>query len=199
MKRIQKNILNKYSESKSIDWINRNLVILIQFTELNSRTKNRDKFMANNVEWIYSKTPNNKLILWGHNSHISERTSNMGGYLNKFIGEDKYLSIGFLFYDGSYTALDTKSMKMTKVKSEIPYPGTYEYFFNELETNSFILNLKDLTELEKREYGNLFKKLDMRKVGATKLNRGEFKETNLIDSFDIIVFIKKSEPSILLN
>ncbi len=197
IKSIEKHISEKYSSYEKFYWIKRNLTILNQFINYSS-TVERDKYMADNAEWIFSNKPNTKLILWGHNTHISETSSNMGSYLNKSMGDDKYLSVGFMFYNGFYTAFDIKTKEHLEVKSQVPYPGTYEFFLNSLGEDFFILNLKDLSDLEKIKYKKLLSNLDMRRVGAVKPSK-EFTDTNLMENFDLIVFIKNSEASILLD
>lgn len=68
----------------------------------------RDLAMAENVKWIYEYEKeyyhNDKIMLWAHNVHISksyEQFLNMGEHLkNEF--KDKYYSLGFDFYTGSF-------------------------------------------------------------------------------------------------
>lgn len=70
----------------------------------------RDKSMAENVKWIHdyeSGFGNDKVMLWAHNGHVSishSSCSTMGEDLEDLYG-NKYYSIGFEFYSGSFNAL----------------------------------------------------------------------------------------------
>lgn len=70
---------------------------------------NRDTEMKNNVLWIqnYEKTfyNNEKIMLWGHNLHISKVEYGNSFFMGKLLSEelkDKYYSLGFAFYSGKF-------------------------------------------------------------------------------------------------
>jgi len=106
LSKIQEEILSSEFDDTTIEWLLQNIRIIEQCTP-NDAGK-RDKYMAENVEWIQQQNPNSKLILWGHNGHIKKANSNwfhrsMGNYLDEKY-KDEYLNIGFAFHQGSYSA-----------------------------------------------------------------------------------------------
>ncbi|MBP2023713.1 erythromycin esterase [Clostridium punense] len=74
----------------------------------------RDEAMAENVKWIIdyeSKLGNEKIMLWGHNFHITKLSPDftaMGEQLSKLYG-DKYYSVAFDFHEGSFNAIQSDS------------------------------------------------------------------------------------------
>lgn len=156
----------------------------------------RDSFMANNVTELLERSSNNKMVLWAHNGHIqntgtAERPI-MGNILKEKYG-DKYLSVGFAFYEGSYSARGRKGY--SAYPAQEAFPGTYEYYFNRIDTPIFLLDLRDI---ESNENTKFLSELEFRTTGAFHVPI-EFERYNLKDNFDIIIFIKKSSNSILLD
>ncbi|MEM8525278.1 MAG: erythromycin esterase family protein, partial [Bacteroidota bacterium] len=78
----------------------------------------RDSLMFENFKWIQTKLyPDEKIILWGHNSHIEKgyvnnRTSKwLGNYISQHYG-DEYYSLGMFVYEG-----DTRLHWNNEIKS----------------------------------------------------------------------------------
>jgi len=191
---IKKFIADSKFEKRKSDWLRQNVRIIEQYLDFGYAT--RDKFMAENILWIKNQNPDSKIVIWAHNFHISKnQANNMGKYLSDSLKDD-YLSIGFAFYKGSYTAIGKKGLS-TYPAQEAP-PGTYEYYFNSMNEPIFILDLRTIKK-EKSEYSKwLLDKANFRATGAVKMGH-EFFKTNLTDDFDIIVFIKESTNSTLLK
>src|SRR5690606_4499775 len=99
---------SKFKGSSKEEWILQNIRILEQLKD-NPGFSRRDRYMAENVNWIMDQNPNSKLILWAHNGHIKKTGKSMGKYLKEEYPEE-YLSIGFAFYDGEYTAYNSKGV-----------------------------------------------------------------------------------------
>jgi len=189
---IKKDIEKNYGFHMKAEWGKLNLNLINQYVNSTSYF-DRDLFMSENIKWIVNQNPESKFILWSHNGHANEKEKSMGGYLNDFYGDDEYLSIGFLFYEGSYTAYNRQIGRLDSIKSQKPYIGSYEYFFNLANTPMFALDLRNLPQKN-----ILNKQLFYRAVGSTKVHR-EFRISDLKNDFDIVVFIKKSYPSTLLK
>ncbi|WP_340075989.1 erythromycin esterase family protein [Leptobacterium sp. I13] len=185
---ISENITNP----KKKNWGIQNIKIINQAIDKSSGRK-RDLYMADNMSWIIENNPQSKFIIWGHNGHIKKSRNVMGGYLSEKYGKD-YLSIGFAFHKGVYTAKGKEGLKAYPAKES--YPGTYEYFFKSIKEPIFLLDMRNIHP--ERENKWLFNTLDFRVVGASKLDN-EFFETSITDDFDIIIFINESNSSKLLK
>ena len=64
----------------------------------------RDRYMAENIQWLRSQAPGAKMMLWAHNYHVSNLAGAMGSYLRKTYGAD-YLTMGFAFGTGGFNAV----------------------------------------------------------------------------------------------
>jgi erythromycin esterase len=93
---------------------------LNQYTQFLKSTsagfETRDKNMAANVQWVEANEAiGSKILVWAHNGHINLQPSNyftadiainvLGTNLRKAYGS-KYYSIGFLFNQGSFSAVN---------------------------------------------------------------------------------------------
>ncbi|MGD1889179.1 MAG: erythromycin esterase family protein [Cyclobacteriaceae bacterium] len=176
-----------------MDWLYQNVRIIEQYVDQNGAS--RDKYMAENLLWIKDRNPGSKIVLWAHNGHIEKTGNSMGKYLSDTLGND-YLTIGFAFHNGHYTANGDKGL--TRYEAQDSYIGTYEYFFNAINAPIFVLDLRNIKEktLENSEW--LLDKLEFRNVGANKMEN-EFSVTNLTQDFDLILFINESTSSTLLK
>lgn len=175
------------------DWLLQNITILEQMTN-NYHYTMRDYYMASNVNWILNQNPLSKLILWAHNGHIKKTGFSMGKYLSE-AHQKEYLSIGFAFSEGCYTALGDSGIK--SYQAETSYPGTYEFFFNAIKEPFFMIDLRNLDGNDKNQKW-LMNRMRFRQTGALKVE-DEFYETSITDDFDIIIFINRSHATQLLN
>lgn len=178
---------------EEIDWLIQNIKLIEQYADIQDQS--RDTYMTENILWIKSQNLDSKIVVWAHNSHIKETGNRMGRYLADSLKSD-YLSIGFSFFEGDYTAFGENGL--TSYKAQNAEPGSYEYLFNEVEEPMFLLDLRPIKNSNQELLKSLFQNSYFRRVGALKTTN-EFYKTDLIDDFDIIVFIKKSSNSILLD
>ncbi|MFD2904691.1 erythromycin esterase family protein [Sphingobacterium anhuiense] len=198
------------SNATDKDWLIQNLRIIEQYLDqkigVGNREEKRDRQMAENMLWLSAHRPDSRIIAWAHNGHISKSHINldksfldsprgMGSYLADSIS-DKSISVGFTFYDGSYTAGGPQDL--STYAAETAFPGTYEYFFNQVNEPIFILDLKKVKAEKPTELNWLLSTLPFRTVGAEK-RKHEFRDTNIIDAFDYLIFIKTSTNSHLLD
>ena len=180
------------SKSKE-EWLLQNIRLLEQF--LDKSYIFRDKYMAENLLWIKAQQPNSKIAAWAHNAHIKKSEYSMGKYLADSLGKD-YLTIGFAFHEGNYTAVGDHGL--TSYQAQVSPIGTYEYFFQALNEPIFILDLRTAKRDKSAEGQWLRQKLAFRTVGSTKMAY-EFTETNITDDFDLLIFIKETSSSVLLK
>jgi erythromycin esterase len=120
----------------------------------------------------------------------------MGYHLAQKLGDD-YVSIGFTFYNGSFTASGNKGY--TSYDAIQAYPGTLEYLLEQLNEPIFILDLKKIKSENNKDNEWLTQQLAYRRVGAMGGIPNEFSEGKVSDDFDYLIFIKSSTSSVLLT
>jgi len=88
----------------------------------------RDEAMAGNVEWLRQQHPNEKVVLWAHNAHVSlgagaDGLKSMGAWLRERYGKQMYV-VGFAFRQGRLRAIGMENGKSTalSVYSAAPSP-----------------------------------------------------------------------------
>jgi erythromycin esterase len=106
----------------------------------------RDKYMAENVEWIYNYTNHNKMMIWAHNGHINKTAGSdgyvrMGSWLDK-IFKDKYYAMGFDFNGGNMRSYDMKQRKNVAVELPRAKAGSSGDVFAQCNATNFILDFK---------------------------------------------------------
>jgi erythromycin esterase len=189
--------INKLNlKKKENDWLIQNLNIIIQ-TISKKHPADRDKSMAENVEWIYNQNKLEKMILWAHNGHIQKKGTNwpsMGEYLKREFNRD-YLTVGFTFHKGKYSAWAKQGLG-TYIAQE-SFPGTFEYYFKSIDIPIFALDLRKIPR-DNPSAKWLLNMLLFREIGGTKMEP-EFISAYLTEKFDIIIFINESHNSELLN
>ncbi len=71
----------------------------------------RDRSMADNLEWYMARRPGVKVMIWAHNSHIAFDSNpnryHLGRHLKDRHGK-AYVSVGFVLGSGSYRAIDAR-------------------------------------------------------------------------------------------
>lgn len=184
-------ISQNFDDSKDKGWYLKFLNILEQALDIN--LVNRDSYMSENINWIIDKNPNSKVAIWAHNNHITKSSPSMGFYLKKKYKKD-FISIGFLFYQGRYTAYGENGVNT--YPAEEAYPGTFEYLLNSINVPIFLLDLRGITKSQESKW--LFSTLEMRRAGAIKRDN-EFLNRRIIEDFDVIIFIKDITNSTLLD
>lgn len=190
---IKKDINATKSTQSDPVWLDQYVRLLEQNIEL--KRSDRDQFMAENVLWIKKNNPDSKMILWGHNGHISKEPTCMGKYLSDNLGKD-YTTIGFAFHSGQYSAKGENGL--TAYDAQEPYAGTYEYFLNYINEPYFIVDIKKIKADNNEKLKWLIEELDFRITGS--LNKpDEFKSKNISEDFDYLIFINQSTASVLLK
>lgn len=128
--------------------------VLIQQQDLgdgstcNSSAK-RDQYMAENVQWLLTRMNVNKVSLWAHNYHLANNPTaacalpSMGTYLKKQLAT-KYLIIGQLLTNGSFTAVDVSQgkggLKSLSIRTE-GVNNSFNYLLGKGQSANFALNL----------------------------------------------------------
>ncbi|WP_316751941.1 erythromycin esterase family protein [Pedobacter gandavensis] len=165
-----------------------------------SKAAIRDQYMAENCDWIYNYTKQNKMMLWEHNQHISKSKNNSGQVpMGNFLADtlkDKYYAIGFDFYKGKMRSFDVTSMKKVDVELPQAKDGSSGAIFAQCSAPNFILDFKTAvvnpivseflnTKLQSSAYGADFKE------GQAPF----YIKHKLMESYDAIIFIKETSPA----
>lgn len=188
---LRKAINEKNLRQNENEWALQHVRLIEQYLDI-SYLK-RDRYMAENVKWIAQQNPNSKLILWAHNAHIQETDGRMGSFLAQSY-EDDYVTIGFTFFEGEFTA--TGQNGLGTYRSEKCPDGSYESIFNAVGQEMFLL---DLRNVPKSGHGKwIYDDLLFRQTGARKMEN-ELQETALHEDFDMIIFIKNISASRLIR
>jgi erythromycin esterase len=173
-------------------WLRQMVRLIEQFVDREQRL--RDSYMAENVRWVQSVEDNGKVVVWAHNEHVTQVGNRMGRHLSEALGSD-YVAVGFTFSDGQYT--HSRSGVKETVDAELPYPATYEYWFDRLDEPMFYLDLREM-EADNSPYADWFREeLQFRKVG-TLTPWSEFSPERLTEAYDIVFFVGRSSATRLL-
>jgi erythromycin esterase len=172
----------------------------------------RDEYMAQTVlEVLQHEKPQAKMVLWGHNTHISKNTKTkvsgkvrpLGSILKEYIAE-KYYAIGFSTNQGSFRAMnyDTKEKRYDKnVAFTLPpaKEGSLDWYFAQANKDIFFIDFvkslhpKTITtflDQERKTYrGGASWSLDYGILPAFDISPGK--------NFDGMIFIKETSHSIL--
>lgn len=184
---------NIFQKEDKISWIHQNITLIKQYIN-NTYYYSRDKFMADNLIWIKRNTPASKIVAWAHNEHVKSTAYSMGKYLKDSL-QDNYLSIGFAFHKGHYTANSMEGIKSFQAQDS--YPGTYEYEFQLLNKPIFLIDLREIKKSKSIYSLWLRQQQLLRIVGAAKIDV-EFSETTVVNDFDFLIFINETTASTLL-
>lgn len=151
----------------------------------------RDRCMAENLFWLRRQHPDERMVFWAHNGHISRADKRMGYWLDRQLGAD-YVTFGFTFYDGRYTIIKP-GVRTWQHDAQEAYPGTLEYLLRQLDEPLFILDLKRMRE-EHAPALEWLRQMKYRHVGAVKLE-DEFWDQDMADQYDYLVFIDRVTPT----
>ena len=164
----------------------------------------RDKFMAENVKWLVSYERkyfnNDKMMLWGHNRHITEKINYkaMGEILNEIYKED-YYSIGIDFYKGSFLAFNDFKKSDNPTKFNIK-SSPKSHLSAKLEPlNEDIIYFDINKAMKSNKLGKIFSEKENLYVidGSTSVlckNSGVY-NFDLRDSFDGIIYIEDTNAA----
>lgn len=118
-----------------------------QVTEM---MKYRDRAMAENVAWWHEHT-GDRILLSAHNTHVSydsfdERyPKTQGAFLRDALGTD-YVSVGFSFDHGAFTAFGTDDNVMRTYRVGAAKPGSNEYVLDKARQDDYILDMRTVAD-----------------------------------------------------
>jgi erythromycin esterase len=182
---------------------------LVQYTQMRSAppyfgNRQRDKYMARNVEWLAQQHPTEKLVLWAHNSHVERRgglSKSMGHHLARTYGP-RYLTVGFATGQGTYTAVKldptAKTRHLTRDNMLLaPVAGAVESWLAQARKPNFYLALRGLPRPDPASAW-LQQKRHLRSIGSTVPAQPayQFVPTHqLVKEYDVLVYLNFTSAS----
>jgi len=169
-----------------------NARIVVQYLRMkaNPIAGSRDAAMADNVAWLAEQFPDERLVLWAHNAHISRAPGMMGAHLTDRFG-DGYLPIGFATASGRYYAIGDQGQRLHDLQQ--PPAESFEATFAAATAPTFALDLRRANS-EVAGSAWLTETRPFRLVGSVAMNE-QFFPTPLRDYYDLIVFIEETTPA----
>ena len=158
--------------------------------------------MSENINRILNKDISSKVFIWAHNFHIKKNKItytndySMGHFLKEEYGE-KYYSIGFDFAFGNFYAFNIKENRIEKYSISKPMKNTSSELFNKSNLNTFFLDFNSISN-NKIMSDFLNTKIKYRGIGSTYSPKMIEKE-KLLDAYDGIIFVKKTNESTYLR
>ncbi len=167
---------------------------------------NRDKYMAENTAWLLDYYENEKIVVWAHNYHISDfesgATGTMGNYLSYQLG-DQYTSVGFLFSQGTFTAVgmdgDSYTDLGTQTLDSIPREGSLNALMSYTGKAAFSVEVEALRNY--LAWYNAFENyMEYFFIGSGYNNRpGDYYISFDPDLYDYLIYFDRSTASVLLD
>lgn len=179
---------------------------IIQYNQIiNSETSLnfREKYMAENLDWIFSQYGNVKVALWAHNEHVAKNeqflsfnTNSLGGNLQAKYGT-AYQVIGFSMGSGDFKAYNLLNNRLETMKLEAPLANSFNFSFTQVDEPRYGVKLADL---QKRYFwnGRLSSSRPFLSIGAAfNADRVEkyFYPARLDQLYDVIFHFDVTNPS----
>ncbi len=160
----------------------------------------RDECMAQNVKWIIDQDPRARVVLWAHNGHVSRQAGFgqkwMGGHLEEMYPGEMVV-FGFATGEGTYTAMEQgKGLKSDNALQKPP-AGSVEAHLDAAGKPVLLLDVRGASA-EQAATKWAARPTAMRSIGAIAMQQ-QFYPQNPMKSYDILVYIKTSTASRLIN
>lgn len=164
-------------------------------------SNSRDLYYAANTRWFIDvKYPNEKIILWVHNWHISrtfENRKSMGYHLAAKYG-DKYVPVGFVTQQGTYTARNETG----KIQANnLAYPAekySIESYLHLLNEPVLYMDLRKVATTDKASHF-LSDGVFIRDIGSESVNGNQFRFLDVPKLYDGIIYFDNTRGSTLLS
>lgn len=161
----------------------------------------RDHYMSDNIQFYSQHHPDDKILVWAHNAHISNLTADhskkMGAWLKDYFKE-AYVPIAFTSASGSYTAAQDYTQKVWKsFPFEKAYRGTYSYVFGKAKNDLYFLPLNTPALKQKKAS---WLTVPMKQLDIPYIQSGDEDDYKydgaLSKTFDGVVFCKNTTASV---
>jgi erythromycin esterase len=146
--------------------------------------KTRDAYMADEVLDLLAEIgPQEKIILWADNTHVTRADRAMGHYLGNRLRDD-YLSVGFTFNSGEYSAYGPARV----YPAQKGFPGTHEHLLSQRGRGDYLVALNSLPA------GHALRSVaGFRYIGSRPQRLNQFQPLRLEDHFDLMGYVETTE------
>jgi len=187
-------IRQQITDEEQKEWLLENTVFLEQQLTNNYQMDGMYKdYNVDNVLWHFRHNPDRRMIIWSANPMIKKNGYTVGSLLSEKLADD-FISVGFAFYEGNYYAYSGAGFGSGKQKALKAYPGTYEYYFHQLDEPIFMIDLREIRKDLSPDGQWLREPAFFREVGTIKTTT-EFSRTLLSSDYDILIFIDQSNAT----
>jgi erythromycin esterase len=150
--------------------------------ELNGKT--RDAYMADEVMDLLAQIgPEEKIILWADNTHVTRADHAMGYYLSNRLRES-YLAVGFTFNSGRYSAYGPER----HYSVQEGFAGTHEYILSRGRQGDYLVAPGSLPASHA-----LRRPAGFRYIGSRPQRLNQFHPLRLEDHFDVVGYVETTE------
>ena len=173
----------------------------------------RDRLMAENVAWAAERDRGEGVVVWAHNSHVQRGTFDdgqdwtdeeaMGEHLRRGFG-DRYVPLGFDFGRGSFRALGGEGSDVDGVgtfTAKGPIDGSATEPFDAMAVSPSFLELASASDDANLEPW-FARPQAIRRIGSvyspSAPSEERYQRTILPESFDGVVYVRESTPSVPL-
>jgi erythromycin esterase len=184
----------KKSSKKEIDYIIRTAKTIAQIIgSYIPKTVSKSESLADNIDWIINQYPaGTKIALWAHNNFVSKSnvpSNTMGAFLNNKYKND-FISIGFAFHSGTYTARGIKDINTYNTSpSQL---GSIEWFLHTIGKERIALDLRKVPGGPLQPVFSITS--DFRSIRTLPLEDA-FNATRILNDFDAIIYFDTTTPT----
>jgi erythromycin esterase len=183
--------LEKKLEPPKYAWLKQNVKLIHQSAIYLLDFDMRHHAMLENIQWLQKQYPDAKTILWAHNFHLQKHDEQLG--LGQLLAEtlgEKYGTIGFATYAGTYSAYSKNKKQPHDVQIPKPSAGSLEANLHRLAIPIVLVNFKDQTKIP------LFLKQPIPvHVLTTIAETHSFRPQKVTEAYDAIIFIANTHAS----
>jgi erythromycin esterase len=178
-------------DHKNFSWIQQHVKLLRQSTVYLLDFDMRHHAMLENIQWLQTQYPDRKTILWAHNFHLQKHDEHLGlGQLLVQALGDKYCTIGFATYAGTYSAYTKNQKQPLDVKIPKPTPDSLEANLYRLEMPIALVNFK-----ERQKIPAFLQQPIPVHVLTTIAETYSFRPQKVTEAYDAIIFIANTTAS----
>lgn len=178
---------------------------------LETKIQFRDQSMAENITWILDHEPHDRIVVWGHNSHVRRgsregfwgEARSMGEFLKEEYG-DEYVAIGFNFARGSFQSMvereDGKS-ELRACRFGNPREGSITEILASVGEPRYFLGISTCADRQRLK-PLLSEQREIRTAGARYYGRNADKHYDSIvleDAYDGLIFLEETSRAIPLD
>lgn len=191
------------TSEQEFDLVRQHARVLVQQADVceDANSADRDRYMADNLDWYIARRPGVKVMVWAHNGHVGTRRSGtaMGRHLRDRYGQS-YVSLGFVLGSGAYRALDARSVSGPRARFAAfafdTRPGTLNAVMKATGQNVFAVDFRDATDSSPSLFDRPFRLREgygiVTKRGADPLVTIK---RRFPDTHDILIFIEPTAPA----